>query len=89
MIYLFIFIYLLFLSIHYDILENKKYKWTHFKIVITLLILLAGLRWRVGSDTVVYASDFYFSHDLFHLELSDFDSSSCLWGSCSLSTLQR
>lgn len=74
MIYLFIFIYLLFLSIHYDILENKKYKWTHFKIVITLLILLAGLRWRVGSDTVVYASDFYFSHDLFHLELSDFDS---------------
>lgn len=74
MIYLFIFIYLLFLSIHYDILENKKYKWTHFKIVITLLILLAGLRWRVGSDTVVYASDFYISPDLFCLRLSDFES---------------
>ena len=74
MIYLFIFIYLLFLSIHYDILENKKYKWTHFKIVITLLILVAGLRWRVGTDTVIYAQEFNQFHDLFHLELSDFES---------------
>lgn len=73
MIYLFIFIYLLFLSIHYDILENKKYKWTHFKIVITLLILVAGLRWRVGSDTVLYAQEFYQCHDLFHLEWADFE----------------
>lgn len=74
MIYLFIFIYLLYLSIHYDILENKRYKWTHFRIVIILLILVAGLRWRVGSDTVWYARDFVLSHDLFHLEWSDFES---------------
>lgn len=74
MIYLSIFIYLLFLSIHYDILENKKYKWIHFKIVITLLILVAGLRWRIGADTVLYAHEFVYSHDLFHLELSDFES---------------
>ena len=73
MIYLIVFIYLLYLSIHYDILENNSYKWTHYRIVVTLLILVAGLRWRVGSDIALYASDFYFSHDLFHLEWSDFE----------------
>lgn len=46
----------------------------HFKIAITLLILVAGLRWRIGSDTVIYAHDFVQCHDLFHLELSDFES---------------
>ena len=74
MIYLIVFIYLLYLSIHYDILENNSYKWTHYKIVVTLLILVAGLRWRIGSDTVGYASEFYLSHDLFHLEWGDFES---------------
>ena len=74
MIYLAIFVYLLYLSINYDILEKRGCKETHYRIAITLLILLAGLRWRVGSDTVVYASDFYLSHDLFHLEWNDFQS---------------
>lgn len=71
MIYLFIFIYLLYLSIHYDILENRDYKWTNYKIAIALLILVAGLRWRVGSDTVIYAQEFVQSHDLFHLRWDD------------------
>lgn len=74
MIYLFVFIYLLYLSIYYDILEKKKCKWTHFKIAVSLLILVAGLRWRVGSDTVLYAQDFIQCHDLFHLEIADFES---------------
>lgn len=74
MIYLFIFLYLLYLTIHYDILEKKAYKWIHYNIVIILLILVAGLRWRVGSDTVQYAQDFYYCHDLLHLELADFES---------------
>ena len=55
-------------------LGREDYRWTHYRIAVTLLILVAGLRWRVGSDTVSYASDFYFSHDLFHLEWSDFES---------------
>ena len=76
MIYLIVFIYLLYLSIHYDILEKRGCKETHYRIAITLLILLAGLRWRVGADTVAYASDFYLSHDLFHLEWNDFQSMS-------------
>lgn len=74
MIYLIVFIYLLYLSVRYDILENKRYKWTHYWTAVTILILVAGLRWRVGSDTALYASDFYLSHDLFHLEWSDFES---------------
>ena len=74
MIYLIVFIYLLYLSVRYDILGREDYRWTHYRIAVTLLILVAGLRWRVGSDTVSYASDFYFSHDLFHLEWSDFES---------------
>ena len=74
MIYLIVYIYLLYLSVRYDILGREDYRWTHYRIAVTLLILVAGLRWRVGSDTVSYASDFYFSHDLFHLEWSDFES---------------
>ena len=74
MIYLLIFIYLLFLSIHFDILENRGNKWMHYRIAVVLLILVAGLRWRVGSDTVVYVQDFVYSHDLFHLQWSDFAS---------------
>ena len=74
MIYLVVFVYLLYLSINYDILEKRGCKETHYRIAITLLILLAGLRWRIGADTVGYASDFYLSHDLFHLEWSDFQS---------------
>lgn len=58
MIYLIVFIYLLYLSVRYDILGREDYRWTHYRIAVTLLILVAGLRWRVGSDTVSYASDF-------------------------------
>lgn len=72
MIYLIIFIYILYLSIHFDILEKKGKKWTHYKLVIILLILVAGLRWRIGSDTVIYAQEFTQSHDLSHLEWNDF-----------------
>lgn len=64
---------MLYLSIHFDILGKGGRRNMHFKIVITLLVLVAGLRWRVGSDTVVYAWDFIQYHDLFHLEVSDFE----------------
>ena len=74
MIYLFIFIYLLCLSVYFDILEMKGRRSLHFTIAITLLILVAGLRWRIGSDTVLYAQEFTQYHDLFHMELSDFES---------------
>lgn len=74
MIYLLIFIYLLYLSIHFDILRKNGDKNLHFKIVIIILILVAGLRWRIGSDTVVYADDFISYHDLFNLRIADFES---------------
>lgn len=74
MIYLLIFIYLLSCSIYFDILGKGGHKELHYRIAVILLILVAGLRWRVGSDTVAYAGAFNSCHDLFHLELSDFES---------------
>ena len=75
MIYLLIFIYLLFLSIHFDILEQKKNKESHWTIAVALLIFLTGFRWRVGTDTVVYVWEFYnVFPDLLHLQASSFSS---------------
>lgn len=75
MIYIFIFIYLFCLSIHFDISEHTKNKELHWRIALILLILVAGLRWRVGSDTVVYVWEFYNDYpDLFHLKASSFSS---------------
>ena len=36
------------------------------------MILVSGLRYRVGSDTVVYMDDFKYYPDLFHLRWNDF-----------------
>ena len=47
MIYLIVFIYLLYLSVRYDILGREDYRWTHYRIAVTLLILVAG-RLRYG-----------------------------------------
>lgn len=42
MIYLIVFIYLLYLSVRYDILGREDYRWTHYRIAVTLLILVGG-----------------------------------------------
>lgn len=76
MIYFLIFLYLLYLSIHFDILERKGARELHWLIALTLLILVAGLRWRIGSDTVIYAREFYDYPDIFHLTGADFESTS-------------
>lgn len=46
MIYLLLFIYLFYLTIKYDVLGGKQYKMTLFYIVLILLILISGLRYR-------------------------------------------
>lgn len=43
-------------------------------IALSLLILIAGLRWRIGGDTVVYAREFYYAHDILGLTKTDFAS---------------
>jgi len=61
MIYLFIFVLLIVLSIHYDINDGKKGKRIWYNTLLILFVLLAGLRYRVGVDTTheLYA----FFHD--------------------------
>lgn len=59
MIYLFVFILLLFLSFRYDINGKSEGRDNCYYLVLVILILIAGLRWRLGSDTPSYIYSFY------------------------------
>lgn len=59
MIYIFITIFLLLLSLRYDICGRTKGKDLWYNVVLLILILVAGLRWRVGTDTLAYITRFY------------------------------
>lgn len=59
MIYILIFFLLLFLSFRYDIMGKTKYRDHWYLAVLIILILVAGLRWRLGSDTPNYLYNFY------------------------------
>lgn len=61
MIYIFIILLLLFFSFRYDFCGRKDGRILCYNIVLVLLILIAGLRWRVGTDTIAYINRFY--HD--------------------------
>lgn len=56
MIYILVFILLLIPVIRYDLMAKTggEEKWYYFNLVV--LILLAGLRYRVGGDTLMYMS---------------------------------
>ena len=74
MIYLVIFAYLLVLGFLYDVCGYRKHKTFHFVLALIVLILVSGLRYRLGSDTAVYMSYYKtYCHDIFHLKLSDFN----------------
>ena len=60
MIYLIIFISLLFLSFHYDICEKTKNRVFWYNLIMIVLILVAGLRWRLGGDTSRSLDQFYY-----------------------------
>ena len=62
MIYLTILVLLMFLSFRYDICGKKDNKEQWYLIVLCIFILLAGLRWRVGGDTIHYLYDFYYEY---------------------------
>ena len=65
MIYIIIVILLLFLSYQYDIKGKKRNRITWYVIVQIILILLAGLRYRIGFDTANYIDRFYNSYPSF------------------------
>lgn len=60
MLYLAIVVLVIFLSIHYDINGCKKNKQLCFRFLLFVLILIAGLRYRLGVDTPNYINRFYY-----------------------------
>lgn len=62
MIYLFIFLLLLFLSFRYDICGKTKGRDLMYYMIMFILIMTAGLRYRLGIDTPNYINHFY--HDI-------------------------
>ena len=58
LVYTIIFIYLTFLFFLYDVKSFKKDRWIHYNLSCIILILVAGLRYRIGLDTTVYMSSF-------------------------------
>ncbi len=66
-IYVFVFIILILLSIVYD--AKKGIKGYKFSYIITFLIItvVAGLRYKIGSDTLAYMDEYKYYPDIFHL----------------------
>ena len=59
MIYIGILTLLLFLFFRYDFCGKKSGRMACYYAVLVILILLAGLRWRLGSDTPIYMRQFF------------------------------
>ena len=59
MIYFAVLFLLIILTIRYDINVKTKYRNQWYLAVLGILILIAGLRFRVGEDTPVYIYHFY------------------------------
>lgn len=59
MVYVFIILLLLLLVYYYDYKGYKKNRELWYKVVLLLLILIAGLRYRIGIDTPAYMYDFF------------------------------
>jgi len=56
--YLLVFIFLLLLSVFFDFLQVKGPKKFFYYLSMIILILIAGLRWKVGGDSITYQSRF-------------------------------
>lgn len=73
MIYITIFTYLFVLSFYYDVLGYRKNYNFHFVVALSVLILVSGLRYRLGADTAIYMYYYnHYCHDIFHLTQRDF-----------------
>lgn len=62
MIYLVVLLLLIYLSFHFDICEKERNKLFWYYISLLTLILIAGLRWRIGVDTPNYMYKFYYEY---------------------------
>lgn len=62
MIYILIFILLIILSLHFDLRGKKRNRDVWYYGIMVVFILVAGLRYRLGTDTPNYIWHFY--HDI-------------------------
>lgn len=74
MIYFIVLFILLILTVRYDINGKTKYRDQWYNAMLIILILIAGLRFRLGEDTINYIYMFY--HD--SPDLSDLDTDTLL-----------
>lgn len=73
MIYIVILLLLLYLSYNYDICGKERNREFWYVTVLCVFILLAGLRWRVGIDTIRYTFHFYYDYpSLDHFSFKDY-----------------
>lgn len=49
----------MFLSYYYDIERHSNNKYIWYNIILILLIVIAGMRYRLGTDTIMYLNHFY------------------------------
>lgn len=63
---------LLFLSYYYDICRNRIGRNAWYYLVLFVMVLIAGLRWRIGADTCMYIRQFYHNTPyLWNLKIED------------------
>jgi len=73
MIYLLLFLFLLIPVIRYDILAKKGGEDIWYGLSFVFLVAVAGLRYRVGGDTLVYMAEFNMYPKLDELRYFDFE----------------
>lgn len=72
MIYLVIFFILIYFTYRYDYIGQKAYRLNAYYLVLFLLIVVAGFRYRIGLDTIRYESAFRWLPSLWELRWDDF-----------------
>ena len=72
MIYLLVFLYLFFLSYHFDFKKHKGNKKIHYALALLFLVCIAGFRYRIGIDTIRYEMTFDTIPTLRSLSLTEF-----------------
>ncbi|PXY44057.1 EpsG family protein [Flavobacterium hydrophilum] len=74
MLYFLVFIYLFFLAIYYDLGDSKRNSNFSYFLSLFILIIISGLRYKVGGDTLLYFESFEKTplvYELFNYDFSE------------------
>ena len=71
MIYFFLYAYILVCALYHDVYGHKRYFRFNYGFLYILFVLVAGLRYRLGTDTVGYMNTF--DHEVLPLGQMDFE----------------